>query len=256
MKKQSLFRSWFIIPALCLIASCTPTTKLKYVVNDKDVSVKNEFFNDRSEKLIQPYDYLYIKIFSLDPRTNDIFNDQSGNTFNTELLSYPVDDNGSINLPFIGIVNVKGLNINQAKEKVEKALATGLNDVSVIVRFVSNKITLLGEVNQPGQYSFYDEKVTVFQALGFANGSTTFGDLTSITLIRESNNNIYYHYLNLTEKKIAASEFYYLLPNDILIINPIKAKYRSLQDYPLSIIATLLSSITAVLTAVILARTL
>ena len=256
MKKQSLVRWWLIIPSLCLLAACTPTSKLKYVVNDKDVAIKNEYLNDRSEKLIQPYDYLYIKIFSLDPRTNDVFNDQSGNTFNTELLSYPVDDKGSINLPFIGIVEVKGLTINQAKDKVEKALAKGLNDVSVIVRFVSNKVTLLGEVNQPGQYSFYDEKVTIFQALGFANGSTTYGDLTSITLIRENNNTINYHYLNLTEKKIAASEFYYLLPNDILIINPIKAKYRSLQDYPLTIISTLLYSITAILTAVILARTL
>jgi polysaccharide biosynthesis/export protein len=233
-----------------LLFSCTPTNKLKFVT-DKGESVKTEYFNDRSEKTIQPYDYLYIRIFSLDERTNNIFSERSSGMYQTELLSYSVDDKGQITLPFIGSVMVKDLTINQAKEKIEKSLANFLNNVSVIVRYVSNKITVLGEVNQPGQFAFYDEKVTTFQALGFANGTNTFADLTNVTLIREKNNKINYYYLDLTKKNIAASEYYYLLPNDVIIINPINAKYRSLRDYSLGIMVSVLAIITYTLSSIV-----
>ena len=233
-----------------LLFSCTPTKKLKFVA-DKGESVKTEYFNDRSEKTIQPYDYLYIRIFSLDERTNNIFSERGSGMYQTELLSYSVDDNGNVALPFIGSVMVKDLTINQAKDKIEKSLANFLNNVSVIVRFVSNKITVLGEVNQPGQFAFYDEKVTTFQALGFANGTNTFADLTNVTLIREKDNKINYYNLDLTTKNIAASEYYYLLPNDVIIINPINAKYRSLRDYSLGIMVSVLAMITYTLSSIV-----
>ena len=162
---------FFILLIAMVMASCAPMEKLKYVDDKTPSSVKNEYFNDRTEKKIQPYDYLYIKIFSLDERTNSIFNERSYSIDN-ELLSYAVDGEGNISMPFIGEINVKNLTINEAREKVEKSLGAILNNISVIVRFVSNKVTVLGEVNNPGQHPFYDEKVTVFQALGFAGGSS------------------------------------------------------------------------------------
>lgn len=233
---------------MILIVSCTPTQKLKYVLNTGDDVYKNLYINDRTEKTIQPYDYLYIKIFSLDERTNSIFNGPYDYAYQTELLSYTVDGTGSISVPFIGSIKVRDLTINEAKDKIEKSLGLYLRDISVIVRFVSNKVTILGEVNRPGQYSFFDEKITVFQALGFANGINTFGDKSDITLIREKDNNVRYHYLDLTRKNIAESDFYYLLPNDIIIINPVNAKYRELRDYSITLISSLLYTITGFIT--------
>ena len=238
-----------------LSVSCAPVNKLKFVADAGSGSVQNDYYNDRSEKTIQPYDYLYVKIFSLDERTNNIFNERSYSVEN-ELLSYVVDDAGNITLPFIGNVYVKDLTINEAREKVEKAFMQYLNNISLVVRFVSNKITVLGEVNNPGQQSFYDEKVNVFQAIGFAGGTSSFGDLSRVTLVREKDNMIKYYYLDLTKKNIAASEYYYLLPNDVLIINPIKAKYREIRDYGLSLGATVLTSISAVLSIILIARSL
>jgi len=228
---------------LFLINSCTPTSKLKYVQNKGDKINKNQYYNDRSEKTIQPFDYLYIKIYSLDEQTNFVFRDDRYGTYETELISYAVDDAGSINFPFIGNINVKGLTINEAKEKIEESLGRYLNNVSVRVRFVSNKITILGEVYRPGHYSFYDEKINIFQAFGLASGITTYGNKTDITLIREKDNNITYHYIDLTDKDIVESDFYYLLPNDILIVNPINAKYRELRTYSLSLVSAVLSTI-------------
>jgi polysaccharide export outer membrane protein len=217
---------------------------LKYVADEGNGTVKNDFSNDRSQKTIQPYDYLYIKIFSLDEKTNSIFNDRGVNLSN-ELLSYSVDGEGNISLPFITNIFVKDLTINQAREKIEKSLSVYLNNVSVIVRFVSNKITVLGEVKNPGQHAFFDEKISVFQALGLASGASDYGNLSNVTLVREIDNNIKYHTLDLTKKNIASSEFYYLLPNDILIINPINAKYRDLKDYALNRAATALTAASA-----------
>jgi polysaccharide export outer membrane protein len=251
-----LFNRLPILLFLFVFFSCTPTKKLTYVANKGPDAANNEYFNDRSEKTIQPYDYLYIKIFSLDERTNNIFNERSSSSNETELLSYAVDDKGNVNMPFIGTINVKDLTINQAKERIEKSLAIYLNNISVTVRFVSNKITVLGEVNVPGLYAFYDEKVTAFQAIGFARGTTTFGDLTNITLIREKNNKVSYYYLDMTKKNIVGSDNYYLLPNDIIIINPIKAKYRDLRDYALNLTDALLSTIASILTIILVTTNL
>jgi polysaccharide biosynthesis/export protein len=244
-----------LLIAILILTSCAPVEKLKLVSDDGPGSIQNDFKNDRSEKTIQPYDYLYIKIYSLDEKTNSLFNERSYNVDN-ELLSYAVDDKGEISMPFIGNIGVKDLTINQAREKVEKSLSVYLNNVSVIVRFVSNKITLLGEVNRPGQHSFFDEKVTVFQAIGFAGGSSGFGDLSNVTLIRERDNVIKYFYLDLTKKNIASSDYYYLLPNDILIVNPINAKYRGLRDYGIDITAAVLTSISSLLGIILIVNNL
>ncbi len=240
--------NFHLLLILVVFSSCTPIRKLKFIQDDRNTA-KNEYFNDRSEKLIQPYDYLYIKIYSLDEKTHQIFNPPSyNNGQQTELQSYAVDDEGNINFPFIGTVNVKDLTINQAKEKIESSLKNYLKSISVIVRFVGNNITVLGEVNRPGVYSFYDEKITIFQALGYAQGVNTYGNLTDVTLVRENNNTIKYHALDLTNKTIVASDYYYLNPNDVIIINPINAKYRGIRDYSLTIISYILSTTTTILT--------
>jgi polysaccharide export outer membrane protein len=246
---------FFAMLSLLIISSCAPVGKLKYVADNGPGAIKNDYNNDRTEKNIQPYDYLYIKIFSLDEKTNAIFNERSYSVDN-ELISYSVDAAGDVIMPFIGEVNVKNLTINQARVKIEKSLSVYLNNISVIVRFVSNKITVLGEVTAPGQHPFYDEKVSVFQALGFAGGASGYGDLTNVTLIREKDNVIKYYYLDLTKKNIASSEYYYLLPNDIIIINPIKAKYRELRDYAVTLSASILTSLSALLSIYIITKSL
>ena len=217
--------------AMIFFSSCTPSKKLQYVREDLPDSDINTYVNNRSEKTIQPYDYLYIQIYSLDEKTNAIFNQSQNNVRDNDLISYPVGAEGNIQFPFVGSIQVKDLTINQAKDKIEKALSNYLNNVSIRVRFVGNKVTVIGEVNRPGQYPFYDEKVSVFQAISFAGGIADFGNKTNVTLVREKNNKINYTYLNLTDKNIVQSEYYYLLPNDVLIVNPVKAKYRKLRDY-------------------------
>ncbi|NJK84910.1 MAG: hypothetical protein HC906_01945 [Bacteroidales bacterium] len=202
-----------------------------------------------SHSIIFMYGYIVF-----DEKTNNIFNGERTSYSNTELISYVVDARGDLNIPFIGNINVKDLTINQAREKIEKSLNKYLNNISVLVRFVSNKITVLGEVNNPGQFMFYDEKVNVFQAIGFASGINANGNLTNITLVREKDNNIKYYTLDLTKRDIAASAYYYLLPNDVIIVNPVNAKYREMRGYYLNLAATVLSAANSFFNAYLLSK--
>ena len=240
--------SFFIVTILAF--GCIPTEKLKYTIEDSDL--KDTYFNDRLEKTIQPYDYLYIKIYSLDERTAAIFEqDVRVTQTNEQLISYEVSDKGYINFPFIGNIVLKDLTLEEARTKLEKELNKYLTNISVRVRFVGNKITVIGEVKRPGNFTFFDEKITVFQALALASDIDIYGDKTKVTLIRESDNEITYRYLDLSDKKIVQSDYYYLLPNDILIVDPVKAKYRRLRDYtPFYVMISTISTAVTVITLI------
>ncbi len=226
-----------------LLTSCIPVEKLKYTIEESDT--RYEYTNIRSQKTIQPDDYLYIKIYSLDETTTAIFED--GRSFNQDeqLISYNVNEKGLISFPFVGDIYVKDLTIDEAKIMLEKELNRYLTNISVRIRFVGNKVTVIGEVGRPGSYTFYDEKITIFQAISLAGDMSDYGNKEKVTLIRERDNVVKYEYLDLTKKNIAESEYYYLLPNDLLIIDPVRAKYRSLQDR--SLIPLILSSVTSIL---------
>jgi polysaccharide export outer membrane protein len=224
MQKNALY-----LLLILALGSCIPAEKLKYAIDTPES--KDKFYNDMGEKTIQPFDYLYIRIYSLDEATSRIFNaETSYGQSNENLQSYAVTDKGEITFPFIGNIFVKDLTLEEARIKLEKELNKYLTNVSIRIRFVANKITIVGEVNHPGNYTFYDEKINVFQALGLAGDIANYGDKTKVALVREKDDNINYQYLDLTSKSIVESDYYYLLPNDILIVDPVKAKYRMLQD--------------------------
>lgn len=238
-----------VFSVIMIFSSCVSTEKLRYVTDlELDRLYQEKDFNvSRVAKTIQPQDYLYIKIYSLDEKVSNIFYNSNNNYISDlKLISYQVSDEGYIDFPFVGNIYVKDLTIDGAKDKIQNDLAKYLKNISVTVRFVGNKITILGEVGAPGEYPYFDDKINIFQALGFANGVADYGNKENVLLIREKNNKISYNYLDLTKKNIVESEYYYLLPNDILIIDPINAKYRNLRQRDLALLSTVLSAVTTI----------
>ncbi len=233
----------YVVLFILMTASCVPYEKLKYT-QDIEGAQNEQFTNIREEKKIKPFDNLNVKIYSLDPKVSAIFTDEEARNLDVRYKSYTVSKEGYITLPFIDKINVKDLTIDEARVKIEEKMNSYLNDISVMIRFVGNRITVLGEVRQQGEYGFYDEKITIFQALSYANGIADFGNREAVTIIREEDGLFTYHTLDLTRKDVVESEFYYLLPNDIIIVNPIKAKYRYLRDYAL--LGTIFSTITTI----------
>ncbi|HYX09442.1 MAG TPA: polysaccharide biosynthesis/export family protein [Bacteroidales bacterium] len=247
MNKPAAIKGILIILAgiILSITSCVPYSKLKYTQLKKDETPSQIYKNYRSEKRIQSYDNLYIKIYSLDEKTTNVFSERSAFNMDQCLISYPVSDSGYVTLPFIERIKVDGLTLEEARKKIESSMNKYLNDISVTVRFVGNRVTLLGEVRNQGEYPFYDDKITIFQALGFAGGINDFGNKQSVTIVREINNEFTYHTVDLTSRDIVESNYYYLLPNDVIIVDPIRSKYRYLRDYTLY--STVFSSVSTII---------
>jgi polysaccharide biosynthesis/export protein len=124
-----------------MIISCIPTKELKYF-NDINEMEEN-IINPREQKVIMPFDNLYIKILSIDPQTNQIFNANEGQSGNQFLINYFVDEKGKINFPFVGDIQIGGLLLSQASTKIQSALSEYVSRTSIIVRYVDNQVDLL-----------------------------------------------------------------------------------------------------------------
>jgi polysaccharide export outer membrane protein len=229
---------------LIFTASCVPLKQLSYF-NDLDELVEPGI-NPRTQKLIMPFDKLYIKVISIDAPTNQIFNDneemRSGSS--NGVLGYLVDEAGNVNFPFVGNINVVKLTTAQASEKIQKALGDYVSNISVTVKYIDNQVTVLGEVKNQGVYPFIQDKLNIYEALGLGGGLSQYGDRRKIILIRNEGTKIMHYRLDLSDSKIAAKDYYYILPNDVIVVEPLKALSSSYQNITYT---TILSSVTTLI---------
>lgn len=230
-----------------MFSSCVPQEKLKYVQDETTQNLKAEYFKTRPVKRIQPFDNLYIKVLSIEEQNARVFSNESNLSggIDINLISYTVNDNGKIDFPFIGEIDVNNLTLKEAKDKIEAELTQYLSNTSITIKFVNSNITVLGEVRNQGEFPFYKEQINIFQAIGYAGGMTDYGDKSNVTLIREKNGLYRYFYIDLTDKSIIEGDYFYLQPNDIVIVEPIKTKFRNLRTFTYS---TFLATATTLVT--------
>lgn len=250
MKKTGRFKIKLFLALLvsAIIVSCVPQDNLKYVQDKTTSEIKESYEHLRPIKKIRPFDNLYINVLSLDEQTARIFSNQNSSItggLSIDLLSYTVSERGTIDFPFIGEIMLNNLTLLEAKAKVEAELSQYLSNTAITMKFVNSNITVLGEVRNQGEFPFFKEQINIFQALGYAGGVTDYGDKSKVTLIREYDNLIRFHNLNLTDKKIVENELYYLQPGDVVIVEPIKTKFRSLRTFTY---ATFLATTTTLIT--------
>jgi polysaccharide export outer membrane protein len=230
--------------------SCVPVEKVSYF-NDID-EIEEPVANPRTQKVIMPFDRLYIKVISIDMPTNLIFNSTDEMRFvgggqSTGLLGYLVDEEGNVNFPFVGNINVVSLTASQAAEKIQKALSDYVANTSVIVKFVDNQITVMGEVNRQGVYPFIQDKLNIYEAVGLGGGITRYGNRQNVIVVRHVNGKIMHYRLNLSDSKIASKDYYYIMPNDVVIVEPLKDISTSYQNITYTTILASISTALAVL---------
>lgn len=169
-------------------------------------------------------------------------------------LGYRVDSRGSIEMPVIGRLRVAGLTLEQLRDTVHAQVAsTGyLKDHSVQVRYLSFRITILGEVNNPGTYTVPTQRINVLEALGMARDATLYSRRDNILVVREEDGKREYGRIDLKSKAVFESPYYYLRPNDVLYVEPHRSKVLSAPDpvsrylgivLGLATLATLLSTL-------------
>lgn len=186
------------------------------------------------EPIIQRDDILNISIHTLDPATALVANQSmaaqaigassASNVGNQTISGFLVDKDGYIHMALLGKIKVAGLTTYQARELITARANQYYKDATVQVRFANFKITVLGEVARPATYTVPNEKISVLDALGLAGDMTIFGKRDNVLLIREQNGENQLIRLNLNTSDVLASNYFYLRQNDVLYVEPGKAK--------------------------------
>jgi polysaccharide biosynthesis/export protein len=259
MKKQLIYLSIIII----LLSSCRQQKELIYFNTLQEANIPNNTMLEQKNYLIRTNDILYVKVMSLDERINAQYNAAATGDVRTSsryysedamfFTGYSVQDNGAVDLPVFGEVQVLGRTIQGAKQAIIKKTKELLKDVEVIVKLANFKVTLLGEVNHPGIYNYYNNQTTILEALGKAGDLSDYGDRKQVLVIRPTVEGSKSFRLNLQDKALLSSPKYFIQPNDVIYIPPLKAKGTRLlaQDYGIFI-----TSISSTLTAVSLIVTI
>jgi len=227
--------------------SCVPAKKLSYF-NDIN-EIEEPGVNPRTQKRIMPFDKLYVKVLSIDVQTSQIFNDSQEMMYGNGngVIGYLVDEAGSINFPFVGSINVGSLTTALAAEKIHKALSEYVSNTSIIVKYINSQVTIMGEVQRQGVFTFTQDKLTIYEALGLGGGLTRYGDRKNIILIRNEHDKIMHYRLNLSDSKIAGKDYYYILPNDVIVVEPLKAISSSYSNITFTTVLSSLTTLIAVL---------
>ena len=232
---------------LILAVSCVPVKQVSYF-NDIN-EMQEPVVNPRTQKLILPFDKLYINVLSIDPQTSQIFNSTEEMRYNNDngIIGYLVDEKGSINFPFVGKINVLNLTTAQASAKIQVALNDYVANTSIIVKFVDNQVTIVGEVQRQGVYSFSHDKLNIYEALGLGGGITRYGNRKNVILIRNEGDKIMHYRLNLSDSKISGKDSYYILPNDVVVVEPLKTISTSYANITYTTVLTSITTLIAVL---------
>jgi polysaccharide export outer membrane protein len=229
-----------------LISSCVTNKKLTYLQSE---CPREEFIAiTPATYIIQPYDNLYIRVITPDPKLAEMFNtmpansgSMSMNELSADILSYTVDDTGTIELPYAGKFIVAGKTLNQIKVELDIAIKSYITDAVVTVKMINNYVSIIGEVQRPGKYQIYKNRLNIFQALAMAGDLDKYSNRQKIQIIRQTPDGNTVKEFSLKDRSIIGSQFFYIMPNDVIYAPPMKGRFFQMEAFPYAVI---LSTIT------------
>jgi polysaccharide export outer membrane protein len=239
----------FLVSTL-FFTSCVSHKELVNFNNEEaPLEVGTEDIVNAMNLTIQPEDLLRIQVHSADkdqlaalPFNIELPNQQqnmvqqanqagSGGNYPIELFNgYLVDQEGNIDFPVIGKIEVNGLTLEEAKAKLVSLLEKYINIPIVNMRFLNLKITILGEVNNPGTIRLSNKRVTLLEAIGMAGDMSIYANRNNVLVIREENGKRTTARLDLQTAEIFTSPYFYLQQNDVVYIEPTKARIATVAD--------------------------
>ena len=223
----------FFYILLLLLASSCAKRNLVYFSDIESGSSYSTAIDNVIEPEIQSDDLLKITVSSLNPESNLLFNagvlNTTGDNLSSAVMSplnegYLVDKNGEINFPVLGKVKLGGLNKEEAIQEMVFRLQEHVKDPIVNIRFMNFMVTVIGEVNNPSTFTVPTEKINILEALGLAGDMTAYGKRDNVLVVREKDGIRSVNRLNLNDKDILSSPFYYLTQNDVVYVEPDRIK--------------------------------
>ena len=233
-----------------VLSSCVPQKKM-LLLKEMQMATENtsiEYQNERTlDYKIQPGDNLFIRATSIIDEKNSVLlnGDARGNYLTSDasiyLNSYTVNKEGFIDYPLTGLVEVKNLTVEEAKEKLQNVLSKYVKETSLMVKLSNFDLTIIGEVTHPGKFKIYQSEIGILEALALAGNVTNFAKTDNVKLVRRTDNGSEIITLNVGNADILSSPYYYLKPNDILYVEPMKAKQWGFTSFPYSTVLSIIS---------------
>jgi polysaccharide export outer membrane protein len=189
-------------------------------------------FSTPPEYRLKGGDILFIQLVTHSPEISQAFNNPTGVQFigsgrdesSLYLSGYTITEDGYVNLPFLGDAQVKGLTMNEARKVIQERTETMYKDAMVIVKLASFKVTFVGEVRRPGSIRNFNDNLNIFEAIAAVGDISENGDRRNVLVVRPTHEGNKTYRLDLSDKSVLASEAFYLLPNDVVIVEPIGNK--------------------------------
>ncbi|MDP5169931.1 MAG: polysaccharide biosynthesis/export family protein [Bacteroidia bacterium] len=200
---------------------------------------------------LQPSDVLSIRIKSLDSKQVEYLSLESEGVMNvnpaaTFMSGYSVSDSGFIHMPGVGKMKVAGLSLSEARDKIQQRVRqTEVGDATVFLTLVNFKVSIVGEVARPDQYYAYNNQFNLIEAISMAGGFTDFANRGTVKLVRQTLRGSEVTILDLRSADFLTSPYYYLQPNDMIVVDAMKEKHQRGNLSTLVIINTLVSGISA-----------
>lgn len=244
--------SHIIFIAILILTSCSSQKKLAYLNNLPLVTGEETFSIAIPNYKVQPRDILFITIKAMSPDGSIL--DYLSSTRNLGgsyvsqgesagyLYGYDVNSEGNIILPVIGPINVIGHTLEEIRNSLQASAEKVFKNSTVECKLLSFKFTVIGEVKVPGTYINYNNYLTVLEAIGHAGGIGDYGNRSNVLVVRPLEKGTKTYRLNLQDKKILSSEAYYLLPNDVVIVEPLKQKIFNMNLPTISFVLTAVTS--------------
>ena len=253
MKIKTLIFAFTII----LLTSCkTTTNNITYFQDlDNQSAVTGKAVNYTPR--IAPDDQLSITVSGMDPNAVATFNiplasylapGETNATSTPVLHTYLVNSHGEIDFPVLGKLQVGGMTRSELTDMMTKRISAYVKSPIVTIQIRNFKVSVLGEVNKPGTVNVPNERLSVLDALGMAGDLTIYGNRTNVLLIRDNNGLKEYHRFDLTSAEMLTSPYYYLQQNDVLYVEPNKArkgnaKYSQNGQFNVSLASTIISAL-------------
>jgi len=249
-----------------LMTSCISNKRLIYVQDqgksDPLISSSELIKYKNSEYLLQPFDIVDVTIKTSVPELNELLTLYSSNNQNMAMMAaggqaggdaffmngFTVDAEGLIELPLVGKIKVIGLKTEEAQKVIADEVSKYVNskEFFVRVRLGGIRFSALGEFNNPGKITILQNRVTIFEAIAAASDLNIIAKRDELVLIRQYPTGSQVHKINLNDKSLLGSEFYFIRPNDVLYAEPLKVRELGNATNFIQTLTLLTSTVTAI----------
>ena len=256
----------FVILACCVLVSCNTSKQVVYMQDTVSGIPKETGVN--AGIVVQPKDVLSIVVSSRNPELAMSLNlplqqyyvgsSEASSGYNYRQLGYQVDLEGYIDFPVLGKLRVAGLTRERLATMIKQRLQEDLiRDAIVTVDFMNFKISVLGEVRNPGIFTLAEDRITLLEALSRAGDLTIYGRRDNVLVSRETEGRVVFYRVDLRTEALLTSPAYYLQQNDVIYVEPnntMVARAKINENRSLGVWISLASLLTSVITIILVKK--